>query len=90
MPKPKVDSLPHSWQVSDWPAHVSPGTKSAGTRLVKRHRAELIACGALVRIGSKLTVLGEGYAIFLARKTSAVGSYEQPAGLRKGSEIGLN
>lgn len=78
MSKIKAASLPHSWLVSDWPEGVSPNTKSAGRQLVRAHRDELIACGALCRIGRNLTILGEGYAQFLAGKMKRVEGYKTP------------
>jgi hypothetical protein len=76
MSKPKVESLPHSWVASEWPPDVSPNRQNAANHLIRKHREELIACGALVRIGRNLTVLGEGYAQFLARKAKRVADYE--------------
>jgi hypothetical protein len=76
MSKAKVSPMPHSWMVSNWPPDVAPNRTSAGRNLIRKHRHELIACGALVRIGRDLTMLGEGYAIFLARKASRAGHYK--------------
>jgi hypothetical protein len=76
MSKPKVIPLPHSWLVAEWPPHVTPNRSNAGRQLVRAHRSELIECGALVRIGRNLTIIGEGYAQFLARKAKRVANYE--------------
>jgi hypothetical protein len=76
MSKPKASPLPHSWLASDWPPNVAPNRASAAKHLIRTHRDELIACGALVRVGRNLTVLGEGYATFLARKVGRVEGYE--------------
>jgi hypothetical protein len=76
MSKPKVQAMPHSWRVADWPETVTPGRPSAGRNLVRTHRSELIACGALVRVGRDLTIIGEGFAQFLARKASRVDGYD--------------
>lgn len=76
MSKPKASPLPHSWRVSDWPTSVTPNRANAAKHLVRTHRDELVACGALVRIGRDLTVIGEGYAQFLARKAKRVDGYE--------------
>lgn len=76
MSKPKVSSMPHSWRLSDWPHGVTPNRVSAAKHLVRTHREELVACGALVRIGRDLTIIGEGYATFLARKAKRVDGYE--------------
>ena len=40
------------------------------------HQNELIACGALTRIGRRLTILGVGYAVFLVKGMSRVDGYE--------------
>jgi hypothetical protein len=76
MSKPKVSPLPHSWLVAEWPSHVTPCRPNAGRQLVRVHRSELIACGALVRVGRNLTILGAGFAEFLARKAGRVEGYE--------------
>ena len=82
MAKPKVSSMPHSWLVAEWPAEVTPGRPSAGKNLVRTHKQELIACGALVRIGRNLTIIGEGYATFLQRKAGRVENYLIPPNRR--------
>jgi hypothetical protein len=87
MSKPKICPLPHSWLVSEWPAEVTPGRPSAGKNLVRTHRSELIACGALVRIGRNLTILGTGYAEFLARKAKRVEGVEGLAGAAQASRL---
>jgi hypothetical protein len=76
MSKPKAAPLPHSWLVADWPAHVAPNRSNAAKHLVRTHRAELIECGALCRVGRNLTIIGEGYAVFMARKMGRVDGYE--------------
>jgi hypothetical protein len=93
MSKSKVMPLPHSWLVSDWPPHVAPNRINAGKQLVRAHRAELIQCGALTRIGRNLTILGEGYALFLARKMKRVEDYEiapnrRPADAPRDCDVG--
>jgi hypothetical protein len=75
MPKQKSEPLPHSWLVSDWPPHVAPNRPNAGKHLVRTHRAELIECGALCRVGRNLTIIGEGFAVFMARKMGRVSGY---------------
>jgi len=43
---------------------------------VRAYRDELLAVGALTRVGRQLVVLGEGYGRFLARQTQRVPGYE--------------
>ena len=76
--KPKAAALPHSWLVSDWPPGVAPNRQTAARHLIRTHRDELIEVGALVRIGRSLTVLGEGYARFLARRLGHVNDFDMP------------
>ena len=75
MSKSKASPLPHSWLVADWPAGVAPNRQTAARHLVRTHRDELIACGALCRVGRSLTMLGEGYATLLARRIAKVENY---------------
>jgi hypothetical protein len=64
-PKPSaVQPVPFGWLVSKWTEiapGVPPGSTSAGKHLVRVRRDELVACGALVRVGRELTVLGSPY-----------------------------
>jgi hypothetical protein len=76
MAKQAVQPLPHSWCIEDWPSYVAPGNASRGRHLVRMHQNELVACGALTRIGRRLTVLGAGYAVFLTRGMSRVDGFE--------------
>ncbi len=76
--KIKAQPLPHSWLVCEWPSHVVPNNQASATFLVRQHRKELIACGALARIGRNLIVYGEGYGLFLSRKTGLVENASDP------------
>jgi hypothetical protein len=78
----ETQPLPHSWCLRDWPAWVYPGRLSAARNLVRVHREELIKCGALTRIDRRLTVLGAGYAVFLASKMPRVESYTNPVNFK--------
>jgi hypothetical protein len=78
MTKPKVSPLPHSWPVNQWPVEVAPGRVSAGRNLVRKHKAELLRCGALTRVGRELVILGQGYAEFLALQMKRVQDFQIP------------
>jgi hypothetical protein len=71
----RATSLPHSWRLAEWPPFIFPNKQNAAKHLLRTHRSELLACGALIRIGRDLVVLGEGYAQFLARKAKRVEGY---------------
>jgi hypothetical protein len=64
MAKQTVLPLPHSSYIDDWPPYVVPGNASRARHLVSMYQSELVACGALIRIGRRKTVLGAGYAVF--------------------------
>jgi len=72
----KASALPHSWPINDWPPTVYPNRSSSARYLVRAHRDELLACGALSRVGRELVIMGEGYGRFLARRTGQVPGYE--------------
>lgn len=72
----KVEPVPHSWRVNDWPAHVFPGRASTGRYIVRRHRETLERLGALSRIGREIVVFGTGYARFLAKGMDRVRPFE--------------
>jgi hypothetical protein len=76
MAKQTVQPLPHSWYIEDWPPYVVPGNPSRGRHLVLMHQDELIACGALARIGRRKVLLGAGFAVFLAKSVGRVAGFE--------------
>jgi hypothetical protein len=57
---------------------VFPNTSEAAHYVVRFHRAELIAAGALVRVGRRLCVLGGPYASWLIKKAKLVTEYTVP------------
>lgn len=78
MSKLKAAALPHSWRAHKWPVEVAPNDSDAAKHLIRTHKEELIACGALGRIGRELIIYGEGYGVFLARKRGRVANYIIP------------
>jgi hypothetical protein len=78
MAKQTILPLPHSWYIDDWPPHVVPGNASKARYLIRAYETELIACGALTRIGRRKTILGAGYAVFLAKGMRRVQGLEIP------------
>ena len=65
-------SFPHSWAIELWPSDVHPGTVSRARYMVRAHRNELIAAGALVRVGRELVVLGAPYSRWLQNQMEKV------------------
>jgi hypothetical protein len=68
--------VPHSWSIADWPSSVYPNDPKRGRYLVREHKAELLASGALVRVGRELVIMGARYSKFLERQASRVPDFE--------------
>lgn len=68
--------MPHSWSIEDWPADVFPNKPSRGRYLCRAYRDQLLAAGALTRIGRDLVVLGAGYASWLVANTGRVCDFD--------------
>ena len=74
-----ITSPPHSWSLKDWPEDYYPNDSSKAKYLVRAHRDELTAAGALVRVGRELVIIGAPYVRWMAKKGAAVPGYECPA-----------
>jgi hypothetical protein len=75
---PAALPLPHSWTLGAWPEGVAPGSESRARYLFRMHKRELIACGALTRIGRQVIFLGNGYARFLQNRIDWVDGFDIP------------
>ncbi len=71
-----IAAVPHSWSLSDWPCGVFPGSASRARYLVRCHGRELVAAGALVRIGRSLVLRGAAFDRWLARKGHEVPGFD--------------
>lgn len=71
-----VARVPHSWSVCDWPCSVFPGSSSSARWLVRSNKSDLVAAGALVRVGRQLVVIGSRYARWLERQASEVADFK--------------
>ncbi|HEY2781991.1 MAG TPA: hypothetical protein VGI90_14505 [Steroidobacteraceae bacterium] len=76
--KSSTPTLPHSWDLRTWPEGVWPNSDEAARRLLRSHRAELQAAGALTRIGRNLVFMGAGYQKWLASQAPNVTQYDVP------------
>jgi hypothetical protein len=56
-----------SWAIKDWPSDIFPGSPTRGRTLVRCHRNDLVAAGALARVGRTLVVLGPQFERWLQR-----------------------
>ena len=75
--------IPHSWCLTDWPEDVYPHRLSRARYLVRVHKQELLAQGALCRVGRELVVLGDRYSRRLERQASRVPDFECAANLAR-------
>jgi hypothetical protein len=74
-----VTTIPHSWSLDNWPSSVFPHTPGKGKYLTRVNRTELLQCGALVRVGRTLVVIGPRYERFLQKQAARVPGYESNA-----------
>ena len=74
--------LPHSWPIENWPTEVFPNSAARGRYVVREHRAELEAAGALSRVGRQIVVIGEAYGRWLQSRASQVSTFEPIAANR--------
>ncbi len=76
MAKTAAERVPHSWGIEDWPASVYPNKPSRARYIVRSHRDELVAAGALTRVGRDLVVMGAGYSAWLAKQAGRVARFD--------------
>lgn len=68
-------SEPQSWDFDTWPDAVWPNDPERAKWVVRSNRSELVAEGAITRIGKRVVVLGSGYSRWLARGATRVDGY---------------
>jgi hypothetical protein len=85
MRKQSVESIPANWEIDRWPKDLFPHDAKRAKSFVRRHRQELIACGALTRVGRFLVIVGAGYATFIAKGMDRVEGYDTPANRKRES-----
>jgi hypothetical protein len=73
---PASPLVPHSWPARKWPESVHPGEINAARWIVRSFRNELVAAGALARVGKCLVVIGPRYVRWLEGKTLNVGDFQ--------------
>lgn len=65
-----------SWSVPKWPDDVYPNSPTRARRVLRQYRNELMAYGALARIGRELIVFAEPYSKWVRSKASAVADFK--------------
>lgn len=67
---------PHSWEYDNWPEAIWPNDGERARWVVRSNRHDLIAEGALSRVGKKIVILGKGYTRWLARQADRVAQFD--------------
>ena len=70
---------PHSWAIATWPASVYPNSSDRAKWLIRAHKSELFAAGALARPGRELIIFGRPYVAWLARQKARVPEFSNGA-----------
>lgn len=78
-----LPAMPHSWSVAQWPASVFPGSTAKARYLIRAHKSELVAAGAIVRVGRELVTIGAKYIRWLETKAHQVQDYHCTANSSK-------
>jgi hypothetical protein len=63
---------PHSWEFKSWPENVWPNTPARGQWICRAYRRELVAAGALSRIGKNIVVMGAPYTRWIESRIDQV------------------
>lgn len=72
------DAKLRSWSLAHWPADVYPNTADRARRVLRFYRGELMACGALARVGRELIVFGDAYIRWVRSKAANVDGFKIP------------
>lgn len=70
------DAELHSWDLDGWPQSVWPNDPDRAKWVVRSNRRELMAEGALSRVGKRLVILGRGYSRWLSRQSDRVTRFD--------------
>lgn len=77
-----AQEAPHSWDLEHWPPAVYPHTEGRARYMLRAYRDQLMAAGALVRVGRELVVIGDRYTRWLQMQAANVPGYESNANRR--------
>jgi hypothetical protein len=69
-------SIPHSWTLQGWPQDVYPNSETRARYVFRMHKAELLAAGAVARVGRDLVFFGTNYHRWLEKKRGDVIGYD--------------
>jgi hypothetical protein len=80
---PSATNHPHSWSVRMWPVGVWPNDAKKAMYILRMHGKELLAAGALARVGRERIVIGGPFVRWIAKQASRIPDYPVAANLRR-------
>jgi len=72
-------AIPHSWSFESWPPGVFPGDAQKAKYLFRANQRELMAEGAVCRVGRTLVFFGAQYDRWLQRRRGNVAGFKRGA-----------
>jgi hypothetical protein len=73
---PASSAAPRSWELRTWPPEIWPHNPSRAQWIGRAYRKELLAAGAMTRIGMKLVFIGAKYESWLERRANYVVEFQ--------------
>jgi hypothetical protein len=68
--------VPHSWGIANWPESIWPNDPDKAQWVVRSNKSELIAAGAISRIGKMKVIIGQPYVRWLERRVTRIADYQ--------------
>lgn len=73
---PASSATPHSWELRTWPPQIWPHDPGRAQWIGRAYRKELLAAGAMTRIGMKLVFIGAKYETWLEHRANHVVEFQ--------------
>ncbi len=67
---------PRSWELRTWPAEIWPHSPSRAQWISRAYRKELLAAGAMTRVGMMLVFIGAKYETWLEHRAKHVVEFQ--------------
>ena len=85
-PLPASSAVPRSWELRTWPPAIWPHTAKRAQWIGRAYRDELLAAGAITRIGPTLVFIGAEYETWLKLRANHVVEFQGNLGSKKSIE----
>jgi hypothetical protein len=69
-------NVPRSWELNTWPPEIWPHNRKRASWIGRAYRKELIAAGAVTRVGQILVFIGAKYESWLERRAHHVVEFQ--------------